>query len=92
MFDVAYFAASCDDPETNKKFAEELELDYPILSDPEKQAVRAFGNVGAFGLAARTTFYIGTDGKIAFVDRDVSTKSHGADVAAKLAALGAPKK
>ncbi len=29
QFDVAYFAASVDDAETNKKFAESLELDYP---------------------------------------------------------------
>ncbi len=36
-FDVAYFAASVDDAETNKKFAESLELDYPILSDPDKK-------------------------------------------------------
>ena len=31
---MAYFTASCDDVETNKKFAESLKLDYPILSDP----------------------------------------------------------
>src|SRR5262252_8196788 len=30
-FDAAYFTASCDDVETNKKFAESLGLDYPIL-------------------------------------------------------------
>ena len=28
-YDVKYFAASVDDPETNKKFAESLELDFP---------------------------------------------------------------
>jgi len=33
-YDVAYFAASVDTPEDNKKFAESLGLDYPILSDP----------------------------------------------------------
>ena len=33
---VAYFTASVDTPEDNKKFAESLDLDYPILSDPDK--------------------------------------------------------
>src|SRR5262245_40500316 len=36
-FDVAYFAASADDAETNKKFAESLQADYPILSDPTRE-------------------------------------------------------
>jgi len=45
------------------------------------------------GLARRWTFYIGKDGKIAFIDKEVRVDTAGADVAAKLAALGvAPKK
>ena len=32
-FDVAVFTASCDKPETNRKYATALRLDYPILSD-----------------------------------------------------------
>src|SRR3954447_25458550 len=34
-FDAAYFTASVDKPEENKKFAESLGLDYPVLSDPD---------------------------------------------------------
>jgi peroxiredoxin len=41
---------------------------------------------------ARRTFYIDPKGIIAFVDRDVTTASHGKDVAKKLGELGAPKK
>lgn len=44
-FDVAYFTASCDLPEDNKKFAESLMLDFPILSDPKKEAAEAYGVV-----------------------------------------------
>jgi peroxiredoxin Q/BCP len=43
------------------------------------------------GYAARHTFYIGPDGKILFVDREVSPKTAGADVAARLTALGVSK-
>ena len=40
-YDVKYFAASVDDAETNKKFAESLELDFPVLSDPSKETATA---------------------------------------------------
>lgn len=90
---MAYFAASIDDPETNRKFAESLELDYPILSDPGKDVARSYGVLRGMGLyAARHTFYIGTDGKILFIDRKVNTKTAGDDVAARLEALGIPKR
>ena len=41
--DVAYFTASVDTPELNKQFAESLDLDYPILSDPDKSVAKAYG-------------------------------------------------
>lgn len=41
--------------------------------------------------AARYTFYIGTDGKILFVDREVKPSSAGDDVAKRLAGLGVNK-
>src|SRR5262245_24169607 len=71
-FNVAYFTASVDDAETNKKFAESLGLDYPILSDPSKTTAQAYGVVaGEAKVASRWTFYIGKDGKILHVDRTV---------------------
>ena len=92
-FDVAYFTASCDDAETNKKFAESLSLDYPILSDPTRETARAYGVVSSEAKnASRWTFYIGKDGKILFIDKAVKTAAHGTDVAAKLKELGVPEK
>ncbi len=44
---VAYFTASVNTPELNKKFAESLDLDYPILSDPDKTAANAYGVMSA---------------------------------------------
>ncbi len=38
---VAYFTASVDKPDVNKKFAESLKLDYPILSDPDLKAAHS---------------------------------------------------
>jgi len=89
---VVYYAASSDDPETNKKFAASLELDYPILSDPGKSVAKAYGVIeGDEEYCARHTIYIGKDGKILFVDREVHPMSAGADVAARLEKLGLSK-
>lgn len=78
-----------DDPETNRKFAESLGLDYPILSDPGKETAKAYGVLDS-GYASRHTFYIGKDGHILFVDRKVNASTAGDDVAKKLAELGIP--
>lgn len=86
--DVVYFAASVDDPETNRKFAESLELTYPILSDPEKTTARAYGVVtDTRERAYRWTFYIGPDGRILYIDKKVSTATAGEDVLKKLQEL-----
>lgn len=78
-----------DTPETNKKFAESLGLDYPLLSDPDKNVARAYGVVsGDRTTAARWTFYIGKDGKILYIDKQVSPASHGQEVVERLKALG----
>jgi peroxiredoxin Q/BCP len=87
-FDVQYFAASVDAADVNAKFAKSLELDYPILSDPTKAVARAYGVLAPSGFAARWTFYIGLDGRIAAIDRNVSAATHGTDVVKKLEELG----
>ena len=89
---AVYFTASTDDAEKNKKFAESLNCDYPILSDPTAETAKAYGVVAADakpGAAAkRVTFIIGADGKISHIDKSVKTESHAKDLAAKLKELG----
>ena len=87
---VAYFTASVDAPELNKKFAESLELDYPILSDPDKSVAKAYGVLSQRGVASRWTFYIDKEGIIRSIDKAVKarTEQAGADVAAKIKELG----
>ncbi len=87
--EVAYFAASCDEEKLNQEFAEELKLDFPLLSDPGKKIGEAYGVVDAAQkFPRRWTFYIGKDGKILHVDKGVKTDSHGSDIVAKLKELG----
>lgn len=93
QFDVAYFTISCDDVETNTKFAESLMLDFPILSDPTTKTAEAYGTVEpGKNRPKRVTFYIGKGGQIVAIDKEVKTAKHGADIAAKLAELGVAKK
>jgi peroxiredoxin Q/BCP len=88
---VAHFAASIDKPETSRRFAESLDLDYPILSDPSKETARAYAVLRAMGLfAARHTFIIGKDGRILDIDTKVRARSSGKDLVARLEALGIP--
>lgn len=91
-FDVAYFTASVDEPDQNKKFAESLNLDYPILSDPSKETAKAYGVLNERGMANRWTYYIDKNGKVAAVEQKVNVENHGKDIAAKLNELRIEKK
>jgi peroxiredoxin Q/BCP len=89
---VAYFAASTDDSDTNRKFAAKLELTYPVLSDASRDTARAYGVVGLLPWASRWTFYIGKDGRILRIDKDVNVSSAGADIVRHLEDLGVARK
>lgn len=86
---MAYYAASIDDAETNKKFAESLGADYPILSDPTKQTAKSYGVLDGGGdYAHRVTLYIGKDGKILKVDASIHPSTAGDDTIRILRSLG----
>ncbi len=86
---VAYFTASCDTPEENAKFAKSLDLDFPILCDPEKTTAKTYGVVHE-GRAnpERWTFYIDKSGTIKEIDKKIRTTEAGADLATKIRSLG----
>lgn len=85
------FAASVDTPETNKRFAQTLDLDFPVLSDPDRKIATAYGVAGQGG-ALRWTFYIGTDGRILYIDKQVNATAHGRAIARQLAELGVARR
>jgi len=93
QFDIAYFAASCDEEQENQEFAEMLGLDFPILSDPTRETAKKYGLVdNDQGFPKRWTFFIGTDGKILHIEKTVNVNTHGQDIAHKLEELGVAKK
>jgi len=88
-YDVSYFMASVDPLEDNIGFAEETGADFPLLSDPTKATAKAYGVLmPVLGVASRQTFYIGIDGTILKIDREVKPATSAEDMVANLAALG----
>ena len=90
--EVAYFMASVDDLETNTEFAEENEADFPLLSDPSKKTAEAYDVLAFYGVPKRHTFYIGKDGKVLFVDKQINAATSAEDIAEKLKLLGIPNR
>lgn len=90
-YDVAYFMASVDPVERNRDFATEYELDFPVLSDPSKDMVDAFGALNARGMANRWTFYIDAEGTIVKIDRETNPSTAGEDLTRNMAELGFPR-
>jgi thioredoxin-dependent peroxiredoxin len=87
-FDARVFGASLDTPIVTERFSAWLGADFPVLSDPDGTAARAYGVLGASGFPRRWTFYIGPDGRILDIDKRVQSASHGEAVAARLEQLG----
>lgn len=91
QYRVQLFAVSVDRPEENRVFAGSLGLSYPILSDPDKVAARAYRVLARRGVANRQTIYISSAGQVLAVDRHVQVESAGQAMADQLARLGVPR-
>ena len=87
---------SVDKPDDNKRFAEQEQANFPMLSDPDMKAANAYGVLRDYGqmgkLAQRWWFYIAPDGTIAKIDKGSHTADAGATLIANLDALKVPKK
>jgi peroxiredoxin Q/BCP len=83
---------SPQDTESHRKFAAKHGLNFPLLADPDKLAVRAYDVDGPLGFGVRRgTYLIGTDGRIHdSVLADLRIAEHEAFVHRALAA-GASK-
>ena len=82
--------ASTDSVEDNTSFANKNGATFPILSDPSKDTVKAYGAMMPIGFAKRWTFYIDPEGVVARIDKDVNPATAGADLVRNLKELGAP--
>jgi thioredoxin-dependent peroxiredoxin len=68
---------SADKPSAQLKFIEKYGLTYPMVPNPEKDIIAAYGVQAVLGLAAqRSTFLIDPEGRIADVWPKVSIRGH----------------
>lgn len=82
---------SVDPVRSHEKFAAKYRLPFPLLADPDKQIVRAYGVWGQktfmgrkYEGTHRVTFWIGPDGRIKKIWRTVKPETHAAEVLAEL--------
>jgi len=92
QYAVDYFMASVDTVEDNAGFAAEQNADFPLLSDPTRDTASAYGVLNPAGYANRHTYYIGKDGRILAIDRNVQPETSAEDMAATLGELGVARR
>ncbi|MDR0365720.1 MAG: peroxiredoxin [Bifidobacteriaceae bacterium] len=85
------FGISPDSPEKNRAFAQDLRLPFELLSDPDHKVLEEYGAWGektAFGRTKigviRSTFVIGSDGRLTVVEYNVRAAGHVERLAAEL--------
>jgi thioredoxin-dependent peroxiredoxin len=89
---IKVLGVSLDNLETQKKFKAEYKLPFELLADTDKKVAAAYDALTVGGLvAARVTFVIDPDGKLAAVIKDVNTASHDAQVKAAVEKLKKPE-
>jgi len=89
--DVAVIGISTDEPDALAKFREDHDLNFPLLSDPEKETLTAYGAFGEknnYGKKVhgviRSTFVVEPDGKIGAAKYNVKATGHVARIIKEL--------
>jgi peroxiredoxin len=92
-FEADVFMVSLDDADENEAFAESVEADLVLLSDPTRATAKRYGVTSLGGAYARRwTFYIDSAGVVRYIDKDVRVESAGQDIADRLEALSFPRR
>lgn len=79
----AIYGVSPDTEKKHQKFIDKYEFQYSLISDPDKEIIKAFGIWGPkkfmgreFDGVHRTTFVMDEEGKILEIIKKVKTKEH----------------
>lgn len=91
---VTVFGVSKDSVESHKKFSGKFAIPFPLLSDPQKSMIEAYGAWGEKKFLGKTydgilriSYLIDPEGKIAKVYEKVKPEEHPAEVVRDIAAL-----
>lgn len=85
--DIVVLGISADPVKSLKKFEERDKLNFTLLSDPEKDVIKAYGSWGPkkfmgreFDGILRQSFLVNKEGKIVHIMHKVNTKTHHDEV------------
>uniref|UniRef100_A0A832CZI7 thioredoxin-dependent peroxiredoxin n=1 Tax=Ignavibacterium album TaxID=591197 RepID=A0A832CZI7_9BACT len=84
---IVVLGISVDSKDDIREFILENNLNFPLLSDSNKEVSKAYGVLNNLGLASRITFVVDKEGKIAQIIREVDVQKHADqvfDIAMKL--------
>jgi peroxiredoxin Q/BCP len=95
---ASILGVSTDPIESHQKFASKHKLNFPLLSDETADVAKMYGawkeknlyGRRAWGVA-RTTYWIGSDGRIRKIYKKVDTAKHAEDILADIKAARAMK-
>ncbi len=92
-FGVPVLGVSGDSIKSHRRFAEKYDLNFPLLSDPDREVADAYGALGEKSMYGRkvvgiirSTFVIDPTGTVETVFSPVRVKGHAAAVAQALGA------
>jgi peroxiredoxin Q/BCP len=77
---IPIFGISVDSKESLKKFREEHNLNFPLLSDSNKIVSKAYDVLNNLGFSNRITFIIDKEGKIAHILKNIDVNEHANQV------------
>jgi len=77
---VMIYGVSTDDAASHKEFAEEHQLPFPLIADPDRTWADAFGVGSMLGMAERVSFLIDPEGQVVAQYPDVDPGVHANQV------------
>ena len=88
---VEVIGVSHDTVDSHKKFADEYQLNFTLVADPDGKIIGAYDvKIPMMSLSKRVSFLIGLDGKIVHVTDAMSPQTHFDEMKAAIAGLKKP--
>lgn len=72
---------SVDDTDSHGRFARKYNLNFPILSDADKEVSKKYDALSFYGMSKRHTYVIDTQGIVRMLYTDVDVSKHSQEVA-----------
>ncbi len=79
-YGIIVLGISVDSKDEIKEFVQDNNLNFPLLSDVEKEVAKKYDVLNNIGIASRVTFIVDKEGKIVNIIRNVQVDSHANQV------------